>query len=278
MGSAGSGRSPGPTRFLRAVSGHRGLFAVWVRTCPLRLTRPNAPALTDLLGTITLAVLAGQHRYAHVSALRADTVNPQGLGMSQVCSEDSVRRAFVYADRVPGAGAAPRPGVGRVAVVAGWPRMRAWSKPFRGSWRPFRPEVDLRRNILLCTPTPTVSASPFSACPRRLRAPRDYENIKPQVVQFMTEHLPSEVKDAAAPFSYRTWHIMVLPARCGSPGLDLIRTNPALAFMLASAHVFMRRKRLLPWDQARRLLGRRQREIRSFGTTILVCPRSVSAL
>ena len=39
-----------------------GLFADWVRTCPLRFTSPNAPELTDLLGTITLAVLAGQNR------------------------------------------------------------------------------------------------------------------------------------------------------------------------------------------------------------------------
>lgn len=75
-----------------------GLFAEWVRTCPLRFTSPNAPEVTDLLGTITLAILAGQNRYAHVTGLRADTVNPQGLGMSQVCSEDSVRRAFAQAD------------------------------------------------------------------------------------------------------------------------------------------------------------------------------------
>jgi hypothetical protein len=75
-----------------------GLFAEWVRTCPLWFTSPNAPELTDLLGTITLAVLAGQNRYAHVTGLRADTVNPQGLGMSKVCSEDSVRRAFAAAD------------------------------------------------------------------------------------------------------------------------------------------------------------------------------------
>lgn len=75
-----------------------GLFGDWVKGCPLRFSSNNAPALNDLLGTITLAVLAGQNRYAHVTALRADTVNPQGLGMSRVCSEDSVRRAFAGAD------------------------------------------------------------------------------------------------------------------------------------------------------------------------------------
>lgn len=75
-----------------------GLFGDWVRDCPLRYESPNAPALTDLLGTIALGMLSGQRRYAHLNALRADTVNPRGLGMSAVCSEDSVRRAFLGAD------------------------------------------------------------------------------------------------------------------------------------------------------------------------------------
>ena len=77
-----------------------GLFHDWVKSCPRGFTSPNAPALNDLLGTITLAILSGQHRYSHVTALRADTVNPAGFGMSKVCSEDSVRRAFAGADPV----------------------------------------------------------------------------------------------------------------------------------------------------------------------------------
>ena len=75
-----------------------GLFSEWVAECPLRFSSPNAPTLTNLLGTIALSVLAGQFRYAHITGLRADTVNPAGLGMSKVCSEDSVRRAFAEAD------------------------------------------------------------------------------------------------------------------------------------------------------------------------------------
>lgn len=94
MGSEGSGHPAGSTGLLRAVSGAGGLFAAWGRTCPLRFTSPNAPSLADLLGTITPAILAGQNRYAHVTGLRADTVNPQGLGMGKVCSEDSGRRAL----------------------------------------------------------------------------------------------------------------------------------------------------------------------------------------
>jgi hypothetical protein len=54
-----------------------------VQFCPLSFTSNNAPLLPDLLGTMTLAVLAGQKRYAHFTALRADSVNPQGLGIGQ---------------------------------------------------------------------------------------------------------------------------------------------------------------------------------------------------
>ena len=51
-----------------------------------------------MLGTLLLSVLAGHRRYAHISSIRGDGVNPQLLGMSKVVSEDSVRRAFREAD------------------------------------------------------------------------------------------------------------------------------------------------------------------------------------
>lgn len=76
-----------------------GLFSEWVADCPLSYASPNAPSVTDVLGTAALAILAGNKRYAHVTALRGDTVNPKGLGMSRVLSEDSLRRAF--ADEAP---------------------------------------------------------------------------------------------------------------------------------------------------------------------------------
>jgi hypothetical protein len=71
-----------------------GLFENWVEDCPLQYTSPNAPRKRDVLGTLLLAVLAGHWRYAHISALRGDGVNPELLGMTKVASEDSVRRAL----------------------------------------------------------------------------------------------------------------------------------------------------------------------------------------
>jgi hypothetical protein len=57
-----------------------GLFEAWVSDCPLAFTSPNAPKQRDLLGTVLLSVLAGHRRYAHITALRCDPVNPPLLG------------------------------------------------------------------------------------------------------------------------------------------------------------------------------------------------------
>jgi hypothetical protein len=70
------------------------LFAPWVRACPLQYHSPNAPQPIDVLGTLFLSILSGHHRYAHITTIRTDGVNPALLGMSKVCSEDSVRRAL----------------------------------------------------------------------------------------------------------------------------------------------------------------------------------------
>ena len=71
-------------------------------SCPLRLTSPHAPSRRDVLGTAVLSILAGHQRYAHLSAWRGDSINPPWLGMSQVVSEDSVRRNFGKLDETEG--------------------------------------------------------------------------------------------------------------------------------------------------------------------------------
>ncbi len=71
-----------------------GLFDAWVADSPLRFTSPNAPGKRDVLGTALLGVLAGCWRYAHLTALRGDVVNPRLLGMDGVVSEDAVRRGL----------------------------------------------------------------------------------------------------------------------------------------------------------------------------------------
>lgn len=79
-----------------------GLFEDWVAQCPLTWTSPNAPSKRDVLGTVLMSILSGHQRYAHISALRGDGVNPELLGMSKVVSEDSVRRSFLQLDEENG--------------------------------------------------------------------------------------------------------------------------------------------------------------------------------
>jgi hypothetical protein len=71
-----------------------GLFEGWVADCPLHYTSPNAPTKREVLGTVLLSVLAGHRRYAHITTLQCDPVNPPLLGMGKAVSEDAVRRGF----------------------------------------------------------------------------------------------------------------------------------------------------------------------------------------
>ena len=79
-----------------------GLFDGWVADCPLTFSSPNAPSKRDLLGTVLLSVLSGHYRYAHITTLRCDAVNPRLLGMKKVVSEDAVRRGLAKIDEAAG--------------------------------------------------------------------------------------------------------------------------------------------------------------------------------
>lgn len=71
-----------------------GVLESWINECPLTYLSPNAPTKRDLLGTWLLSVLAGHKRYAHVTSIRSDGVNPELLGMNKVVSEDALRRGL----------------------------------------------------------------------------------------------------------------------------------------------------------------------------------------
>ena len=79
-----------------------GRFEAFCCDTPLTYASPNAPAPRDVLGTLLLGILAGHHRYAHLSALRFDEVSPGLLGLSGVVSEDSVRRGLRRLDQIGG--------------------------------------------------------------------------------------------------------------------------------------------------------------------------------
>src|SRR5262245_60239731 len=81
-----------------------GLFDQWVEDCPLDYKSPNGSSRREILGTWLLSILSGHWRYAHVSTIRADGVNPRLLGMKGVVAEDTVRRALKAIDETLGRG------------------------------------------------------------------------------------------------------------------------------------------------------------------------------
>jgi len=79
-----------------------GLWSRWLESCPRAYTSPNAPTKADVLGTWMLSMLAGHRRYAHVTTIRCDGVNPGLLGMGKVISEDALRNALKRIPEAPG--------------------------------------------------------------------------------------------------------------------------------------------------------------------------------
>jgi hypothetical protein len=79
-----------------------GLWSHWQEDYPLRYLSPNAPTKAEVLGTWMLSILSGHKRYAHVTAIRCDGVNPGLLGMSKVISEDALRRALAATPEAEG--------------------------------------------------------------------------------------------------------------------------------------------------------------------------------
>ena len=78
-GVTACGQWPNFVEFLKTS----GLFEAWLKDCPLSYTSPNAPDERDVLATLLLSVVAGQRRYAHIDALRADTLRADIAGREQ---------------------------------------------------------------------------------------------------------------------------------------------------------------------------------------------------
>jgi len=71
-----------------------GRWEEFFKKCPLQYTGNRGSGAINVMGTAVLSILCGHWRYAHMNAVRGDTLNPELLAMSQTVSEDVVRRAM----------------------------------------------------------------------------------------------------------------------------------------------------------------------------------------
>jgi hypothetical protein len=150
-----------------------------------------------------------------------------------------------------------------VTVMAAWPRMQAWWRSTRHpAWCGCRPQLIIPDGRLDDSDHQRYADRepdgqlllPFAvSCLHRRRA----------AIAGFCSRIPLEVRDAVRPFGDRHWHLSTFIARCGPAALDLTRSNPALAYMLASSWAFRERPVARPLRSARALLGRgrRQREV-----------------
>lgn len=92
----GSASALGQLAFFAEFLEVSGLFERWAESCPMAYTSNNAPEVRDVLGTWLLSILDGQRRYAHIAGLRGDAVAPEILGMTQIISDESLRRALKH--------------------------------------------------------------------------------------------------------------------------------------------------------------------------------------
>jgi hypothetical protein len=171
-------------------------------------------------------------------------------------------------------------GRGQVVVLRGWPEPLAWRKIRGGPWRHVRPDLalgeirraaeglDLQqlergewtpRDARLERSGPLAGQLHLAfACSARERIAAGLRTRQEAARSFLAL-FPPEVLDLVGRFEERQWHVLQLLARC--PGADdLVRSNPALAFAIASNWVFHKPAVKQPLRAARRLLRIRRRD------------------
>lgn len=79
-----------------------GVFEAWVADCPLTYHSNHASEKRAVLATVLLSILAGHRRYAHITAIRHDSIHPKLLGVAHLVSEDAARRALARIDESSG--------------------------------------------------------------------------------------------------------------------------------------------------------------------------------
>ncbi len=79
-----------------------GLFDSWVADCPLEYQSNHASGKRAVLATLLLSILAGHHRYAHITAIRQDGIHPELFGVTHLVSEDAARRALAKINETSG--------------------------------------------------------------------------------------------------------------------------------------------------------------------------------
>lgn len=152
-------------------------------------------------------------------------------------------------------------------VWAGWPAPMAWRKSESdAAWIHLRPHITL--------PKGNVARKIQQILEREKERPYKLHASEAELAEERAvgeklyrlqwaQRIPDEVRRPISRFGCRQWHLLSMAARCGEAASDLIRANPALAFMLASNWVYHAPPVTQPLRSVRALLrrGKNQRDV-----------------
>lgn len=147
-----------------------------------------------------------------------------------------------------------------VIVMKGWPEMRAWqwTGEYARPWRHVRPRLK-RISLRGLSRMPDPDSHPPEPDGQML-FPFAYSHVARNAYRAFWWAVPERYRDLVMPFRDRRWHMLALLARCPGAG-DLVASNPALAFCLASNWAFHWPVPSHPLRAARALVYKKQRRI-----------------
>lgn len=147
-----------------------------------------------------------------------------------------------------------------VIVMKGWPEMRAWqwTGEYARPWRHVRPRLK-RISLRGLSRMPDPDSHPPEPNGQML-FPFAYSHVARNAYRAFWWAVPETYRELVMPFRDRRWHMLALLARCLGAD-DLVVSNPALAFCLASNWAFHKPAVQQPLRAARSLVYKKQRRI-----------------
>jgi len=147
-----------------------------------------------------------------------------------------------------------------VTVMKPWPHMLAYRKTKTKGWKSIRPKFGFSGNDM----PNKINKSECYRCRLNDLYEQSYlHECNPHPLFSFLEFVPVEILDLIKDVKGRQWHLLALFARCGKEAIDLYKSTPAIAWMVASSWAFKERPVKDHFRSIRRLLkpGKSQLDI-----------------
>ena len=122
-----------------------------------------------------------------------------------------------------------------VTVMKPWPEMLAYRKTAKRSWKAIRPKFQFNEYSI---PNDINRDRCFRCYENELFGENFKHECRPDPLVSFLDKVPIELLNLIKTINSRQWHLLALFARCGKLAIELFKSTPALAWMLASSWAF----------------------------------------